>query len=162
MKIFTGTVSHKHGTDTYMGSTEDALYAELYEFVSMEWAGVFDIPIPEDHREAVHYYFNNCQEAGEEDSLDDIGPTDIKVKLHCIVIDDPYEGNGPDDGYRVFLGQTREEALEKAVEYMAEHLDMFDQELGHGDISDMSPEKKLQVLKHVYGIPFDFNGEVEV
>jgi len=158
MKIFTGTVSHKHGTNTYMGSTEDEIYGELYGYVVEEWNGVFPgIAIPEEHREAVDYYFKNCQEAGEEDFLDDIGPTDIKAKLHCIVIDDPDAGNGPDDGFRVFLGQTREEALEKAFEYMAENLD---EELGHGDIGDMSPEKKLRVLKHVYGSPFD--GEVEV
>lgn len=112
MKIFTGTVSHKHGTDTYMGSTEDRLYEALYKFVSLEWKGVFEIPIPEDHREAVHYYFNNCQEAGEEDSLDDIGPTDIAVKLHCaaFTVSQP----GALDTYHFFLGQDRNEAWNKA------------------------------------------------
>jgi hypothetical protein len=112
MKIFTGTVSHKHGTDTYMGSTEDALYANLYEFVSLEWKGVFDIPIPEDHREAVHYYFNNCQEAGEEDFLDDIGPTDIKAKLHCVAF--TVSQPGALDTSHFFLGQDRNEAWNKA------------------------------------------------
>lgn len=148
MKIFSATVTTKGGPQTYLSSSEDGVYEALYLFVKGEWDGVFSsTPLPEDHREAVHYYFNNCQ----------LNVTDIKAKLHCIVIDDPDAGNGPNDGYRVFLGQTREEALEKAYNYMAENLD---EELGRGDIGAMSPEKKLRTLKHVYGSPFD--GEVEV
>ncbi|MFA5375895.1 MAG: hypothetical protein WC455_09150 [Dehalococcoidia bacterium] len=158
MKIFTGTVSHKHGTDTYISATEQGVNAKIYDYVVREWDDAFPgVPIPENPDLAISYYFNNCQEAGVEDNSDDIGPTDIKAKLHCIVIDDPDAGNGPDDGYRVFLGQTREEALDKAFEYMAENID---EDLGHGDIGAMSPEKKLRILKHVYGSPFD--GEVEV
>jgi hypothetical protein len=118
MKIFTGTVSHKHGTDTYMGSTEDALYAKLYEFVRREWGGVFsDTPIPEDHQEAVHYYFNNNQlnvMQGSEDSLNDIGPTDIKAKLHCIVL----QSRSSHPTIKAFVGQTREEACQRAIEYL--------------------------------------------
>ena len=116
MKIFTATVTTKGGPQTYLSFSEDGVYEALYVFVKGEWDGVFSVtPIPEDHRDAVHYYFNNCQlnvMEGSEDSLDDIGPTDIKVKLHCVAF--TVSQPGALDTSHFFLGQDRNEAWNKA------------------------------------------------
>lgn len=56
--VWVATVEHKHGTNTYVGATEDDVYEEVFDYVEGEWPSeIPDIPMPEDHRQAVDDYF---------------------------------------------------------------------------------------------------------
>jgi hypothetical protein len=69
LKVFTASVDHKHGVNTYMARSEDGTYEELHEYVQEGWEEIESdvafanevdgFPIPEDHKEAVELYFEH-------------------------------------------------------------------------------------------------------
>jgi hypothetical protein len=66
-----GVLSHGHGSDVFVGWTEDEVYAKVYEYVK-EWWDDFckDEKLPKDHATAIAAYF---EKAGGEEYLDILG-----------------------------------------------------------------------------------------
>lgn len=56
--VFVLTIEHKHGSDSWVATDQDALTGCLYDFVSSWWEQELgDIPMPDDHDEAIQQYF---------------------------------------------------------------------------------------------------------
>lgn len=76
LRIYRATISHNHGSDDFVATSQDRLYADLAEYCRQEWHEVCDWPdVPSspdcltDH-EAVDCYFEAMSNHEGEESLD--------------------------------------------------------------------------------------------
>lgn len=58
MKIYPAIIEHRHGTDLYLGKSEDELKDKIYEYVDNWWTDELPLEdMPEDRDEAINNYF---------------------------------------------------------------------------------------------------------
>jgi hypothetical protein len=71
--VHVGVLHHKHGSDIFVGWTEEQMYAKVYEYVKEWWEDfVPDRTLPKDHDKAISEYF---EAAGDQEWLDILGDT---------------------------------------------------------------------------------------
>ena len=74
--VHTATITHRHGADTVLATSEKALAVEILEYIGQWWNDYCEgQPQPEDPQEAIDLYFSNAD--GHE--YCDIGTSAIEV-----------------------------------------------------------------------------------
>ena len=85
MKLYTATIEHKHGTNTYASLTEEGIRKEVADYCREWWTDFENLPeeAPKDDQEVIDLYFDG-ENAGCWESLTygetalDLTPTPFK------------------------------------------------------------------------------------
>ena len=65
-KIYTATISHRHGVNLYHSKSENGLKNQIYGFVAEYWEEEFENdPIPTETDQAIEAYFESASNRGE-------------------------------------------------------------------------------------------------
>lgn len=76
MTIHFAIVSHRHGNNLYLATTEEALRDQLYDYVSEYWDDYVDEKITDDKQACIDRYFEGAE--GTE-YLDDIDTQEVTL-----------------------------------------------------------------------------------